>query len=196
MSNKKAIILLLFIAVIGVIFAVSAQSYPIAIVDWKPVIYGDLNKNYDAAVIYYQKAVLTYNTANAEIMKSSEVKEEIRRAGLEASIEDVLVLNELVKRLGGSEAQTQIEKSVEAAIQGKDIEKEIKELYGLSSAEFINRFLKPQVRREILEARLRLENALPNGSFKEWLENAKQQAGVMIFLPGFEWKGGTVIVKK
>ncbi len=196
MNRKKIIILITLLIAIAVIFFVSAKFYPVAVVGWKPVIYSDLDKNYNAAVVYYQKAVLTYNTANAEIMKSSEVKDEIRRAGLESSIEDVLISNELMKRMGGSEVQAQIKKSIDAAIQGKDIEKETKELYGLEPPEFINRFMEPQVRRETLEARLRMENALPAGGFDEWLKNAKQQANVMIFLPGFEWKDGAVIVKK
>jgi len=37
---------------------------------------------------------------------------------------------------------------------------------------------------------------LENGSFDQWLANAEKQAKIMIFLPGFEWKDGTVIIKK
>src|SRR5574340_275895 len=101
MSKNKIIFLILFLVAIAVIFLISSKFYPVALVGLRPVIYSDLDKNYSAAVVYYQKAVLTYNTANADLMKSAEVKNEIRRAGLESAIEDIIISNELVKRLGG-----------------------------------------------------------------------------------------------
>jgi len=192
MDRKKLIILISSAVAIIIIVIISAKLYPIAFVGWQPVIYGDFNKNYNSAVFYYTKAISTYNKSNTDIINSSEVRNEIKRAGLEALIEDILILNELKKIFSSSELKNQIDKNVTAAIQGKDIKKEIETLYGLSVSEFTKYFLKPQARREILEARLRLEN----GSFDQWLANAEKQAKIMIFLPGFEWKDGTVIIKK
>ncbi|TRZ64075.1 MAG: hypothetical protein D4Q79_02350 [Spirochaetia bacterium] len=192
MSRKKIIILTLSLVAIVIIDVISFKLYPIVFVGWQPVIYGNFSKNYDSAVFYYAKAISTYNKSNADIINSLEVRNEIKRAGLEASIEDILISNELKKIFSNSELKNQTDKNVNAAIQGKDIKKETEALYGLSSGEFTKYFLEPQARREILEARLRLEN----GDFKQWLAGAEKRAKVMIFLPGFEWKGGTVIIKK
>jgi len=195
--NKKYLVIFILVAIaVVLVFLISSRLYPIAVVQWQPIMYADLDESYSAALVYYQKAVLTYNTANADLMKSDEVKNEIRRAALESSIEDILVSDELDKKLGGSEAQAQVLRSVNTAISGTDIEKQTETLYGLSEKDFVSDFLVPQVRREILTARLRLENQLPNDNFDQWLTAAKQKASVMIFLPGFEWKDGTVAVKK
>lgn len=191
--DKKKIIILTSVTVFVVIVAIiSFKFYPIAFVGWQPIIYGDFNKNYNSAVFYYEKALSTYDKNNADIINSLEVRNEIKRAGLEASIEDILISNELKKIFSSSELNSQIDKNVIAAIGGKDVKKEMETLYGLSVSKFTKYFLKPQARKEILEARLRLEN----GNFDEWLKNTENQAKVMIFLPGFEWKDGTVIIKK
>ncbi len=192
MNKKKLIILISSAVFILAIALISFKLYPIIFVGWQPVIYGDFNKNYNSAVFYYAKAISTYNKNNADIINSLEVRNEIRRAGLEAVIEDILISNELKKIFSSSEVNSQIDKNVIAAIGGKDVKKEMETLYGLSVSEFTKYFLKPQARKEILEARLRLENI----NFDEWLASTEKQAKVMIFLPGFEWKDGTVMVKK
>ncbi|MFA5099066.1 MAG: hypothetical protein WC461_02520 [Candidatus Paceibacterota bacterium] len=196
MNKKKITILILAAVFVAIISVIYLRFYPIAFVGWQPVIYGDFSKNYNAAVFYYEKALLTYNKNNSEIINSSEVRNEIKRAGLEASVEDIIILNELEKFFSGLEIKNQMDKNISAAIGGKDVEKETETLYGLSSGQFVKYFLEPQARREILEARLHLENVLPNGNFDQWLIDAKRQVKVMIFLPGFEWKDGTVIIKK
>ncbi len=192
MNRKKIIILILSAVFIGIVAVISFKLYPIVFVGWQPVVYADFNNNYNAAVFYYEKAISTYNKSNADIINSLEVRNEIKRAGLEASIEDILISNELRKIFSSSELKNQIDKSIAVVIQSKDIGKETETLYGLSSGEFTKYFLEPQARKEILEARLRLEN----GSFEQWLTSAEKQAKVMIFLPGFEWKDGTVVIKK
>lgn len=171
---------------------ISFKFYPIVFVNWQPIFYADFSKNYKAALIYYENVVTTYNKDNADIINSLEVRDEIKRAGIESLIENILILNELKEIFSNSELKNQISKNVSTVINGKDIKKEIETLYGLSSEEFIEYFLEPQARREILEARLRMENI----NFNEWLKSAKFQANVTIFFPGFEWKDGTVIIKK
>lgn len=192
MNRKKFIILISSVFFILVIFLISFKFYPIVFVNWQPIFYADFSKNYKAALIYYENVVTTYNKDNADIINSLEVRDEIKRAGIESLIENILILNELKEIFSNSELKNQISKNVSTVINGKDIKKEIETLYGLSSEEFIEYFLEPQARREILEARLRMENI----NFNEWLKSAKFQANVTIFFPGFEWKDGTVIIKK
>lgn len=192
MNRKKFIILISSVFFILVIALISFKFYPIVFVNWQPIFYADLSKNYKAALVYYEKVVTTYNNGNADIMNSLEVRDEIKRAGIESLIEDILISNELKEIFSNSELKNQINKNISAVIDGKDIKKEIETLYGLSSEEFIECFLEPQARKEILEARLRMENI----NFNEWLKSAKFQAKVINFFPGFEWKNGTMILKK
>ena len=90
---------------------------------------------------------------------------------------------------------------IEEALIGKDIGKEVETLYGVSLGEFKERFLKPQARKEIFESRLALENqelSAKGGSASggnNWLKEIKSKTKAMIFLPGFEWSGGQVIIK-
>lgn len=191
--NRKKLTILISSAIFAVIvIIISFKLYPIVFVGWQPIVYADFNKNYNSAVFYYEKALSTYDKNNADVIDFAEIRNEIKRAGLEASIEDILISNELKEIFSSSELKSQIDKNVVIAVKGKDIKKQTEALYSMSVGEFTDYFLKPQARREILEARLRLEN----GNFEEWLKNAEKRAKVMIFLPGFEWKDGTVIIKK
>ena len=191
-GKKKSVILVSAVIFVAIVAVISFRLYPIAFVGWQPVIYGNFSKNYDAEIFYSTKFLSTYNKSNADIINSLEIRNEIKRDRLEALIEDILISNQLKVIFSNSELDSQINKNVSAVIEGKDIKKEIEALYNLSVSEFTKYFLEPQARREILEARMRIENI----NFNEWLVSEKKAAKVMIFLPGFEWKGGTVIVKK
>ncbi len=191
-GKKKSVILVSAVIFVAIVAVISFRLYPIAFVGWQPVIYGNFSKNYDAEIFYSTKFLSTYNKSNADIINSLEIRNEIKRDRLEALIEDILISNQLKVIFSNSELDSQINKNVSAVIEGKDIKKEIEALYNLSVSEFTKYFLEPQARREILEARMRMENI----NFNEWLASEKKVAKVMIFLPGFEWRGGTVIVRK
>lgn len=194
MNKTKVIILALSVFAI-IIIVVLTQSYPIALVDWRSVSLKSFKKDALIAVNYYRKALETYDKNQATVMNSQEVNQEIERAVLDKLIEDNLIQRELEKLLENNEIEKMINDKIEEVLKGKDIKKEVETLYGISIGEFKERFLKPQARREIFESRLALENNPTAGGFDGWLKEIKLKAKVMIFLPGFEWSGGVVIIK-
>mgnify|MGYP001558976238 FL=1 len=195
MTPKRFIILILSVIVFGLSYLLISQSYPIAFVNWQPIIFSSFKKDVLSAGSYYQKILETYDKNQAVVMNSKEVKQEIERAVLDKLIEDKLIWRELEKRLENNDLKKMINDKIEEAIKGKDIKKEVEVLYGISLDEFKERFLKPQARREIFESRLQLENNLSVGGLDNWLKKIKKQAKVVIFLPGFEWNGEGIIIK-
>ncbi|MEK7162744.1 MAG: hypothetical protein AAB696_00425 [Patescibacteria group bacterium] len=195
MTPKRFIILILSVIVFGLSYLLISQSYPIAFVNWQPIIFSSFKKDVLSAGSYYQKILETYDKNQAVVMNSKEVKQEIERAVLDKLIEDKLIWRELEKRLENNDLKKMINDKIEEAIKGKDIKKEVEALYGISLNEFKERFLKPQARREIFESRLQLENNLSVGGLDNWLKKIKKQAKVVIFLPGFEWNGEGIIIK-
>ena len=192
MNKKKIIFIISSVIVVVIIIVIITQSYPVVLVNWRPISLKSFQKDVLIAVSYYQKALETYDKNQAAVMNSKEVKQEIERAVLEKLIEDNLIQQELEKRLKNNELEKMVNDKIEEALIGKDIGKEVETLYGVSLGEFKERFLKPQARKEIFESRLALENQELNN----WLKEIKSKTKAMIFLPGFEWKEEGVIIKK
>jgi len=190
-NKKRIVILISSVIVIVIVIIIVAQSYPIAFVNWQLISFQTFKKDSATAIYYYQKTLETYNKNDLAVIHSSEVKQEIERAVLDKLIENILIHQELRKRLKNNELERMAENKIEEIIKGKDIEKKVKILYGLSLDEFKERILKPQARQEILASRLLLENK----NFDEWLKDVKKQAKVDILLPGFEWNGEGVATK-
>lgn len=199
MNKNKIIILILSVIIIVTVIVIIFQFYPIVLVNWRPIIFSSFKKDVSGAGNYYRKALETYDKNQAAVMNSKEVNQEIERAVLDKLIEDNLIQRELEKRLKNNELEKMVNDKIEEAIRDKDIEKEVKALYGFSVDEFKERFLKPQARREIFEARFLLENFSTESEFvsggDNWLKEAKLKSKVIIFLPGFEWSGKGVILK-
>ncbi len=190
--SKRRLFSLILVGIIGIIsFLIITQSYPVALVNWRPISFQTFKKNSAAALYYYQKVSETYNLNNAVIIDSLGVKQEVERAVLDKLIENILIHQELKERFKNNEMKRMVENKIEEAIKGKNIEKEVKILYDLSLDEFKERLLKPQAEQEILAGRLLLENK----NFDDWLKETKLKAKVIILLPNFEWKDGRVIIK-
>ena len=168
-----------------------SSIYPVALVNWQLISFQTFKKDSAAAIYYYQKALETYSKNDIAVINSSEVKQEIERAVFDKLIENVLIHQELRKRLKNNELERMVENKIEETIKGKNIEKEVKILYDLSLDEFKERLLKPQAEQEILASRLLLENK----NFDEWLKEVKSKAKVIILLPNFKWKDGQVMIK-
>ncbi len=195
MNKKRILILISSVIVTVIVIVIVVQSYPIALVNWQLISFQTFKKDSAAAIYYYKKAIETYSKNDIAVINSLEVKQEIERAVLDKLIENVLIHQELRKRLKNNELERMVENKIEETTKGKDIEKEVKTLYALSFDEFKERILKPQAEQEILASRLLLENNLPAGGFDDWLKETKSKAKVIILLPNFEWKDGQVMMK-
>ncbi len=78
--KKKILLLIIVLLILGGIYFVSSQSYPVAFTNWQQINAKDFNKNYSAAIYYYQKAVETYDGNEFSIVDSAEVKQEVKIA--------------------------------------------------------------------------------------------------------------------
>ncbi len=192
MSKKAVIILVAGLAICGILYLVLLQQYPIASVNWHLIALKSFEKDYTAAISYYRNLLETYDKNQAPVIDSPEIQQEISRAVLERSIESVLIDQELKKQLKAGELRQLLDKRIQEVLNGKDIEEEVKVLYGLSMQDFKERILEPEAEREILTGRLFLENK----NFENWLEEAKKQAQVTILLSNLKWDGNGVVMVK
>ena len=165
--------------------------YPIVTVNYRAITASAFEKNLD--IIYgFSRNVMALSGSNSEKLNSPDFFQELKLKVLDDMISRELILQELKKRVGGSEATAIAEKNISNALSGKkDTDEGIEKLYGLSLAEFKDSVLLPQAYQEILAGRMDLNNE----DFNAWLSNARKTGSVMIFYPGFGWDGKKVIVK-
>lgn len=190
MTAKNTIFFLLTAAiVIGVVYFVVTKSYAAAFVNFNAISVESFENDFEAAFVYYEKALKTYNQGDAAVIESEEVKKEIQRAVLEKLIGNSIVHRELLARMSKKELESVIENKIgKIEEKSREIEEGIKNLYGFSLEDFKSRVLTPMAEQEILEGRLFLENK----NFDEWLKEEKVKARVIILISGFKWEDGQV----
>lgn len=192
MSKKFIIILIAGLAVCGILYFILLQAYPIALVNLHFITLKSFEKDYMAAISYYRNLLKTYDKNQTPVLDSPEIQQEISRAVVERSVENILIHQELKKQLKASELQKMVDNRIQEVLKGKDIEKQVRTLYGLSMGDFKERILKPEAEREIITGRLFLENK----NFEDWLRDAKKQAQVAILLSNLKWDGSGVVMGK
>lgn len=190
MTAKNTIFFLLTAAiVVGVVYFVVTKSYAAAFVNFNAISVESFENDFEAAFVYYEKALKTYNQGDAAVIESEEVKKEIQRAVLEKLIGNSIVHRELLARMSKKELESVIENKIgKIEEKSREIEEGIKNLYGFSLEDFKSRVLTPMAEQEILEGRLFLENK----NFDEWLKEEKAKARVIILISGFKWEDGQV----
>ena len=190
MTAKNTIFFLLTAAiVVGVVYFVVTKSYAAAFVNFNAISVESFENDFEAAFVYYEKALKTYNQGDAAVIESEEVKKEIQRAVLEKLIGNSIVHRELLARMSKKELESVIENKIgKIEEKSREIEEGIKNLYGFSLEDFKARVLTPMAEQEILEGRLFLENK----NFDEWLKEEKVKARVIILISGFKWEDGQV----
>src|SRR3989344_6998386 len=171
-----AIFLIIIGSGLGLYFVIHNGFYPVAFVNFHMISAHNLDQNYNAAIRYFNNALLTYGS-NPEILKESESKTEIKRAALNKLIVDWLVFGETKKRLGADLDQI-TEKIISQELTNPRLEEAVKEIYGLTLEDFKKHVLLAQAYREILEGRMFSEKQ----DFNKWLENVTQEARVIILI--------------
>ncbi len=192
MSQKLTIILIAGLAICGILYFILLQSYPIALVNLHFITLDSFEKDYMAAISYYRNLLKTYDKNQTPVLESPEIQQEISRAVLERSVESIIIHQELKKQLKANDLQKIVDNKIQEVLKGKDIEKQVKTLYGLSMGDFKERILKPEAEREIITGRFFLENK----NFEDWLKDAKKQAQVVILLSNLRWDGSGVVMGK
>lgn len=173
-------------------YLIVSKTYPVALVNSRPIALKSFEKDLSASVNYYKKILETYRgSSSGAFSLDLKTRNEIKRLLLEKLIEESLIHSELERRLSEKEIKDIVGRKIEEAAANADLEKGAEILYGFSLEEFKEKVLAPQAEREILEARLFLEKE----NLDDWLKKEKAAANVMIFIGGFYWNGEGVVVK-
>lgn len=189
---KKQIIFIsiLFIFAVGG-WLIFSGNYPVVMIDWKIITMKNFNEAYAASLNYYEQTQKVYG-GDSQLLQSEEVKNEIKKALLTSLIEDVLIDKELKKEIKSDDLKRLVNDKIGNIKRGENAEKAAEILYGFSYDIFKEKVLEPMTKREILEGRLYLNNK----DAEEYLKEIKAKAKIIILLPGFNWSGKEVIIKK
>ena len=125
--------------------------------------------------------------AKSRDLKKEAVSDVVVEEGVISSfIEDTLVRAELQKKSIG---EAEVRAFLFGAVTREDLDKlneATSKLYGWSVSEFENYVLLPQARRIMLVRELQKENI----DADKWMENAREEARVRIYLPRWKWENG------
>lgn len=193
MKYKRLLFLLIpLVLIIGGLYFILSDSYPVVLVNNQIIKAQDFEKDYNAALRYYQSAFKIY-AEDAAKLDSQEVRQEFRRLTLDKLIETRLIRKNLEGSIAPADLQDMIDKKIEEAIkESPNLQKGVNLVYGLSLDDFKKRILTPQAEREILEGRLFLDGK----NIDDWLRDVKSEARVIMLIPGFKWNGEEVIINK
>ena len=184
MSLQKyfTVFLVILFVGLGAYYLVHFGYYPVAAVNRSLITANRFETEYAVAYHYYERALS--NSVDAD-PRSRDFKKELRRAVMENLIEQTLIREDLVVRIG-KDLPTIVDGKIFNA-QKRDLktaEETAKVLYGLTLAEFESLVLVPQAQKEILQGRLFLEKQ----DYETWLREAKKNAKVFIVTPEFYWQ--------
>jgi len=173
---------------IGLIFSYALHGglFPVVFVGVSPITLKVLDEMHFAAMRYYGNMVKTYGSDPNEL-NDSETKQEVRRASLSKLIDEVLIKNELKKRLGKN-LNLVVRNKLGEISKNEEFRNATTLFYGLNLNELERVFLIPQAEYEILEGRLIIEQK----EIKDWLNNARHAANVTILSSEFKWNGASV----
>jgi len=190
--NFAILAVIVFIAA-GIYFFVS-RNYPIAFVGNSPILNGDFQKSYLIGYNFYSNG-LKIDNQDSTILKSDDIKNELRRATLDVLIGQKIISAELEKRMKTEDLSQMIsEKINNINFDSDNFKKGSEFIYGASAENVKNLVLIPKAKEEILEGRLILENSQIN-NLDDWLKQKKSEASVKILMPGFYWDKGEVFLK-
>lgn len=172
------------VAFLGIIAAALSAYYilglyPVVLVQGEVINHRNFEKSLSASKNYYLNAQGTYGREQASILGSAEFENELKRSVLEKMIENALINFQPVD-------QTEVERRVSGLIKDKNLDQAATALYGLSFDDLKAQLLVPEAKKEII-----MEQYGPG-----WLEEAKKQANIKVFLGGFDWDGQRVILEK
>ncbi|MEK7520542.1 MAG: hypothetical protein AAB560_00485 [Patescibacteria group bacterium] len=187
---KKAIILIILLIAGGAVFYVFQEGKKMAAVVGTEIISSArLDKNFRAALRYYEIADQTYRVENVDFASESFLRE-LRRSVLESLIINAVISEEL-GGIYGEELARRVKEKIDPIKNDEQTLQAASQLYGMDSETFMEEILRPQARRELLEEHLAAEKL----DINPWLENRIKQAAVSVEESGFAWNGKEVEVK-
>ena len=187
----KFIFIILIILIIGIIcWLIFSGNYPVVIINWRIITMKNFNEDFTASLNYYEKTQKVYG-GDSQLLRSEEVKNEIKRALLTSLIEDVLIDGELRKEVKSADLERMVNNKIDNIKQDENTKKAAEILYGFSYEIFEEKVLAPMAKKEILGGRLYLNSK----NIDDYLKEVRKKAKIIILLPGFDWNGKEVIIR-
>ncbi len=175
-----------FIAVVCGVFG----WYPVLIIGRTPIFAGTFRSMERATSASYEKIASFYASSSSAIAQPAP--SDIAVATLTQLVEADLIRKKLEEEYDPETLQNLIQDKLAPYDSEANLAAAAQTIYGWSYAEFKARILAPQAERDILKSKLFLEGT----QFSDWLANAKKNASVKIFLPGYSWDGSAVVYGK
>jgi hypothetical protein len=166
---------------ISVFFVTRLGLYPVAAVNWQLILAKEFRVMVDSAFGFYLRAIDTYKKEMLTDADAAKLYAEVQRATLDKLIEERIMEKELDRRFG-SGGFDEVDKKL-GGVENKKLGSAANALYGLTDEQFKKMVLEPQARREVLAEDFKKQNQ----DFSTWLREAKREASVYVFLPGFLW---------
>ena len=173
-TGKQIIIWAVGILILLSFILLGLGLYPVVLVSKSIITSRQFNKVIASSLFYYQKTFSVYATSAP--INESGFQKEIKRAVLDKLIEDKIIDEILIKKLGKKELKRLVdEKLIKLAINN-EVAKASQVLYNLSLEDFRNLVLIPQAKTETAK-----EQGIK-------LEEIRKSYQPIILIPEFYWQ--------
>ncbi len=195
-SHKNIFLILIAAAFAGfVIYLFASQYYPVAFVNNSPISAGDFNQSYGISYNYYYNSIKAAGE-DVSILKSDDAIKELKRATLDALVDQKLIDEELQKRINPDDLNRMIRNKLSSIDFNSDnFKKGSLALYGFSVDSIKKFVLIPKEKEEILAGRLVLDNNPQFADIDDWLKQKKSEAKVEILISQLYWNNGEVAAR-
>ncbi len=188
--KRTAIIIAALVGIFGIVYFASVFNlYPVASVNGEMIWAGDMQKHFDAAYHYYEKASRNASAAEKEKLIDPKFIVELRRVSLDTLIENKVVEAGFLTL--GKQGEEDLSKMIGNTTSSQALAPAINELYGLMPGDFTRLILVPQAQRNILSSSLILQKV----SLNDWILQKRKAADVSIFLASYQWQDGELITR-
>jgi len=188
---KPYLIFSSFIIVGLLIFALISQGfYPIATVGSKIITAHTFWQKYQTDSAYYQNFAKSLESNLSDEKVIPPTADDFKRSALTQLIENIIINEGAKKELGG-DLDILVENKLKKIPADEKFKNSVQAAYGANFSDFINDFMIPLAKQEILSGRLFLKGE----DFDEWLIKAKSETKVKIFSSDFLWDGESIQIR-
>ena len=170
------------------VFALVSQGfYPIATVNGKIITAHDFWQKYQTDSAYYQNYAKSLEAAQVAEEVDPPTADDFKISALTQLVENIIIAEGAEKELG-SDLEALVENKLSKVPNDDKFKKGVQAAYGANFSDFVDNFMVPLAKQEILEGRLFLKGE----DFDEWFLKAKSEARVKIFSGEYIWDGQNI----
>jgi hypothetical protein len=177
MDNRKTFILWLAVVsviTIAILAIITFDFYPIAFVNFRPIMAYRYLKSLDVAKKYYGNII---NVSDASAIKI------LKKAVLEGLIDEVAIDNKLRQKMSSSEIEEKINSQMQEIISDPEIVDGLSKM-SISVDEAKKYFLSFNIKNTILSGQLQMEE---NKQLIDWIKESRKNLKVIILMKGVHW---------